>query len=101
MGTNFYLQTISNACKCCGRGDESEKLHIGKSSGGWCFSLHVDPFEGINDLSDWIERMHTKGTVITNEYGETLSPPELLKIITGENVSNGYPYWCFMWRTEK
>ena len=41
MGTNYYFEDSSEVCECCGRGAES--LHIGKSSGGWCFSLHVMP----------------------------------------------------------
>ena len=37
MGTNYYLET--DACDKCGRGDGP--LHIGNSSAGWCFALHV------------------------------------------------------------
>lgn len=52
MGTNYYLHTKPD-CECCGRG--FEPLHIGKSSGGWCFSLHVMPEDNINTLDDWGE----------------------------------------------
>lgn len=38
MGTNYYLYE-KPACACCGR--EFGSKHIGKSSGGWCFSLEM------------------------------------------------------------
>lgn len=78
MGTNYYLKR--NCCPTCGRGDEP--LHIGKSSGGWCFSLHVHPEDGINDLCDWEKEMYESGGVIENEYGETISVVRMLEIIT-------------------
>ena len=62
MGTNYYL---TEDCECCGRAFPD--LHIGKSSGGWCFSLHVIPSEGLNSLDEWESRFSCG--VITNEYG--------------------------------
>ncbi len=50
MGTNYYLHEKPD-CECCGR--PFEALHIGKSSSGWCFSLHVMPEDMINTLDDW------------------------------------------------
>jgi len=61
MGTNYYLQKKSGTCQTCGHCSEDPK-HIGKSSGGWCFSLHVYPEENITTVT------------IVNEYGETISP---------------------------
>lgn len=69
MGTNYYLKP--KPCECCGRTDEG--LHIGKSSAGWCFSLHVIPEEGINGLDDWKSRFDEPGVQIVNEYGEVVS----------------------------
>jgi hypothetical protein len=81
MGTNYYLETPeTEPCAHCGRADKTERLHIGKSSGGWCFSLHVIPEEGINDLPDWESRWQN-GT-IKDEYGDTLSPLGMLDVIT-------------------
>lgn len=71
MGTNYYLHR--NTCDHCGRSDEP--MHIGKSSGGWCFSLHVIPEHNINDLPDW-EREWANG-IIKNEYGDTLLAIEM------------------------
>lgn len=69
MGTNFYL--------------EEDGTHIGKSSGGWCFSLHIYPENGINSLEDW--KKEWAGKQISDEYGRLLSEEEMLGIITNRN----------------
>lgn len=38
MGTNYYLHS-QDPCEHCGR--SYPELHIGKSSAGWVFALHV------------------------------------------------------------
>lgn len=78
MGTNYYLEEKS-PCECCGRG--YPPLHIGKSSAGWNFSLHVIEGE-IETLDQWKERWSKEGVRIVNEYGDTLTPDEMLKVIT-------------------
>ena len=78
MGTNYYLTL--DVCEHCGRG--SERLHIGKSSAGWCFSLHVIPDEGINDLSDWEARWSQPNVRIVDEYGDVIPPETMLATIT-------------------
>lgn len=88
MGTNYYL--IIND-------DNDKKLHIGKSSGGWVFSLRIYPDVGINDLDDWIP-MFSKGTIV-DEYNDVISYQQLMMLIT-ERRSNkqwdertyDYPY---------
>lgn len=83
MGTNYYLKTEEKPpCECCKRPYPSEDLHIGKSSGGWCFSLHVIPEDGINSLEDWQQRWSAPGVWIENEYGEKVTPEQMLKSIT-------------------
>ena len=67
MGTNYYHVLCDT------------KRHIGKSSGGWCFSLHVYPEAGIHDLSDWLERWQLGE--IFNGYGEKVSLKEMYKEI--------------------
>lgn len=86
MGTNYYLHAKPD-CECCGR--PFEPLHIGKSSGGWCFSLHVMPDDGINDLDDWLSLLAKPGAFVRNEYGEKVSREELLEIITQRSWANG------------
>ena len=78
MGTNYYLH--KNECPHCHRSDEP--THIGKSSGGWCFGLHVYPENGIKTLSDWREIWSKPEVIIKNEYGETVSPDGMEMIIT-------------------
>lgn len=78
MGTNYYLEPTP-PCECCNRSYPA--LHIGKSSVGWCFSLHVDPDNGINDLDDWEALWSKPGAVIRNEYGETLSVEDMRLVI--------------------
>lgn len=96
MGTNFYL--YKNVCDHCGRGDDPK--HIGKSSGGWTFALHVYPEDGIRDLADWIPLFEdVKDNVIKNEYGEKLTAGEMqAEIIQRRNepadkVPYGYSSW--------
>lgn len=80
MGTNYYVE-LKPPCKCCGR--EYTPLHIGKSSGGWCFSVHVIPELGINNLQDWSQAW--KGKRIYNEYHDDVSAEEMLDIITNRS----------------
>lgn len=70
MGTNYYLQLPG----------ESETLHIGKSSFGWCFSLHVIPERGIHDLDDW--RPLFEAGQIRDEYGKPRTVQEMIHVIT-------------------
>jgi hypothetical protein len=56
MGTNYYSvrrgveELDSDAFWALRDEDSDDCLHIGKSSLGWCFSLHVIPERGINTL---------------------------------------------------
>ncbi len=77
MGTNYYLEF--SPCSGCGKSDLP--LHIGKSSGGWCFALRVYP-EFITSLEDWKRKWTEEGVRIVNEYGEVLSANDMLKVIT-------------------
>ena len=74
MGTNYYLE--KNKCGHC---DRSEKIHIGKSSVGWCFSLHVIPENQITNLDDWIALFDKHP--IADEYKSQISKDEMLEII--------------------
>lgn len=75
MGTNYYLSS-DQLCSHCGH-DSGEELHIGKSSSGWCFSLHVIPEQGINTLDDWRKLWTAPGRVIRDEYKRILTPKEM------------------------
>lgn len=79
MGTNYYWnKTEKPPCTHCGRPYLEEPIHIGKSSGGWCFSLHVT--DEIKSLDDWKIIFESDG-VIKNEYGEEITPESMLSII--------------------
>ena len=88
MGTNYYLYE-KPACECCGHRDEP--LHIGKSSGGWCFSLHVIPENGIKSLVDWISLWSKEGVIIEDEYGKKVSNEEMLDVITNRVWRGQFP----------
>lgn len=78
MGTNYYAKTVTDlALKRPG-------LHIGKSSMGWCFSLHVYPEKNINTLADWEKMLSCK--LIYNEYGGYVEPKKLLELIKNRRV---------------
>jgi len=78
MGTSYFLKTEDD-CKHCGRGPEP--LHIGKSSGGWCFALATHPGDSINDLEDWIRLWSQPGACIVDDYENRISPKEMESII--------------------
>jgi hypothetical protein len=93
MGCNFYLHPQAD-CPCCKR--PYERLHIGKSSYGWCFSLHVIPDLGIHTLEDWQERWSQPGAFIRDEYGDEVSPEEMLAKIA-ERAHNVKTDWDSDW----
>jgi len=100
MGTNYYLET-QEPCPHCSRG--YDRLHIGKSSVGWCFSLHIIPKLGINTLDDW--KKQWEGKKIFDEYENEISHQEMLSIITDRKkdfpltkVPFGYNSWNTFYR---
>jgi hypothetical protein len=102
MGTNYYLRKgeyddLPEEFKAClTKVPSPAKLHIGKSSMGWCFSLRVHPTLGLNSLNDWLQyipQMLNGGWVLENEYREEVTMERLLKAIMergfhGDEVSN-------------
>lgn len=74
MGTNYYFESDKLPF-------ENTKMHIGKSSGGWCFFLRVYPNLGINDLKDWEHIFNLNIGKISDEYDRDISPEEMAKEI--------------------
>jgi hypothetical protein len=78
MGTNYYYV------------NEYQKIrtHIGKSSGGWCFSLHVEEDGNIpENLDEWMELFQIcdpdgSYVYIEDEYGSIVHPVTMIRIIT-------------------
>ena len=97
VGTNYYLK--KNPCPHCGRAEE--EVHIGKSSGGWCFALHVYPEDGINDMADWLPLLTSDKNSIRDEYGQDIHSGEMLCIIrereTSEAKFESKPYGYDSW----
>lgn len=76
MGTNYYY--VSNVCSQCGH---QEELHIGKSSGGWCFALRVYPERNIKDLPDWLPLWLHPAAIFRDEYGKSCTVVDVLRVI--------------------
>jgi len=93
MGTNFYWTKKTDVCPHCGRSDNTKELHIGKSSAGWCFSLHVKHPAWTEcsddslplDLFEWKELFADPEAVITNEYGEVITQEKMIECITNRS----------------
>ena len=87
MGTNYYA--VTGPCDCCG--SAGSRVHIGKSSMGWRFSLHVIPELDLNNLEDW--KRYLVGRKIVDEYGSRITRKSLLETITKRsgNVGKGPP----------
>lgn len=89
MGTNYY----AHCERVVGHGAvvtvEEEVLHIGLSSGGWCFSLHVIPEKGLDSLTFWVSYIVKNGCTIKDEYGDTISASEMVSIIVDRQGREG------------
>lgn len=83
MGTNYYWRPQSKVCKECGH-DPSEEIHIGKSSMGWCFALHVT--DEIKSLTDWRVVWEGEGAIF-DEYGQETNVHKMLMVITDRSSS--------------
>lgn len=101
MGTNYYLHL--DVCPCCQQSAEYP-LHIGKSSAGWCFGLHVRGGEWEEelpiDLDGWRELWSRPNNIIKDEYGEVITPEAMEATITqrkwrsrDERIPYGYKSW--------
>ena len=83
MGTNYYL--LKNVCPHCNHAEE--KLHIGKSSAGWYFALHVT--EDIKSFVEWA-KLFAPPNIIIDEYGDKIEPKEMLSIISARRRREEY-----------
>jgi hypothetical protein len=88
MSTNYYLTTLFDQIQ--GKGRFSN--HIGKSSAGWCFALHIDPTrkDYPQTYSEWQACWRAPGATILDEYGNQITAAELEEVITQRSIF-GYP----------
>lgn len=90
MSTNYYLiHDERPPCPRCCRPYPNEHLHIGKSSAGWCFTLHYDEEHGLTSLDAWRSKWSEPGWRIQDEYGERITPERMMEIITKRYHPNG------------
>jgi len=87
MGTNYYAITTERCPNCLHPTGEPSSLHIGKSSLGWVFALHIHPEEGIKTLGDWVDYITYNDARIEDEYGRTLDLRELLNRIVKQQAT--------------
>ena len=78
MGTNYFARV--------NLGGPSVRLHIGKSSRGWCFGLHVT--DEITSLDDWRAVFAQPFVTIVDEYDEVIPASVMLGIITERTGPN-------------
>lgn len=92
MGTNFYLHREPSVCPACGHDSGPPPLHIGKSSFGWCFSLHVEPDDPSHpqSLDDWVRLFEDTPCVIKNEYGDVIDQDKMVAVICGRGRDGSY-----------
>ena len=60
--------------------------HIGKKSYGWRFLLSSYISQHITTLDDWVELFKQQDSKIVNEYGEEITPQEMVNIILGVDL---------------
>lgn len=84
MGTNYYLHDYQP--RQLFSDPPGQILHIGKSSFGWCFALHVIPEQGILDLPDWEVLFHDPKYAIHDEYESLIQPVEMMQVIQNRDT---------------
>ena len=83
MGTNYYIEL--ERCPCCGHA--KTVFHIGKSSYGWAFALHVIPEQGLDSWEAWTGLLERRGVVIRDEYGEEVPYQEFVRVVTERDTN--------------
>jgi hypothetical protein len=85
MSTNYYLHAPESY-----RWGAVE--HLGKSSQGWCFGLHVYPEERLNNWAamwEYIEELvYEFNYTIRDEYGRIINPGEFFAIVWNRDVNS-------------
>lgn len=84
MGTNYYTTIVRIGCTHCGQqGPWTDRLHIGKSSGGWrfCFRVYREEDQqhfgancipsSLGSLAEW--RGFLASHQVFDEYGKDIS----------------------------
>jgi hypothetical protein len=117
MGTNFFLESTAKLPTAFGR----PRLHIGKSSAGWCFALRVypkflcdwpeDTLDGVSlddhqpvNLGQWLGLMEATAADgsarIVDDYGRVLSLMEIRSQIMDRSWPRKAEYPNTLWVSE-
>lgn len=95
MSTNYYLvynEKVTDKCPCCEQEiTKNKELHLGKSSSGWTFALHVYPEQGIHTWGDVLYEIlyaTCKGGWIKDEYGTEVETDMFIDIVTERGSDN-------------
>lgn len=86
MGCNYYL--LQPSCGHCGK--SGDRLHIGKSSAGWVFAVHLIPERNLNCLNDWIQFIKVNtgiGWTLVDENDKPITLSDLVNTITNRSWS--------------
>ena len=83
MSTNYYVME-ETVCEKCGHKQLTGKTahHIGKSSFGWCFALHVFTEDDVTLLTwkDWLEYLQDR--TIQDDQGDVVPLDEFIQVVT-------------------
>lgn len=94
MGTNYYANIDRNKTKLSATEIEVLEyepelsnpddflIHLGKSSSGWRFSLHVYPEIGIMNWNDVLNKIVLNSIEILDEYGDAIPVQDFIRIAT-------------------
>ena len=93
MGTNYY--TAENYCDHCKQ--YKVDLHIGKSSGGWCFSFQGYKWMSLTSWQAW--KAYLKDKLIMDEYGEKMTYESFVDLIEKHKAPSS-PYVKFQHNDE-
>ena len=85
MGTNYY--TAENYCDHCKQ--YKVDLHIGKSSGGWCFLFQGYKWMSLTSWQAW--KAYLKDKLIMDEYGEKMDYESFVDMVE-KHKSPSSPY---------
>lgn len=76
MGTNYYAFDPLRRKKT---------VHLGKSSAGWCFGLHIYPEKGIDTLDGLLDYIKATKREIRDEYMVEKTINEFIDVVTNRS----------------
>jgi len=81
MSTNYYAIYDECDCTCDHCSKKGMAYHLGKSSTGWAFALHIEPSMNLYDLEDIITFLIQKKATIIDERNSYCSLEDWLGLV--------------------